>query len=131
MAPAVLLNAQPGEYVLDLCAAPGGKSSLLAASLRGEGLLVSCEPDSGRASILSSTLERLGVSVWPSEANFLLVRMPDAHRVRCLLRDEHSILVRDFSSTPGLKDCLRVTVGTPAENDEVVSAISQILSRED
>ena len=78
-----------------------------------------------------SSLERLGVRVWPSEANFLLVRMPDAHRVRCLLRDEHSILVRDFSSTPGLRDCLRVTVGTPAENDEVVSAISQILSRED
>ncbi len=61
MAPAVLLNAQPGEYVLDLCAAPGGKSSLLAASLMGEGLLVSCEPDSSRASLLSATLERMGV----------------------------------------------------------------------
>ena len=61
MAPAALLNAQPGEYVLDLCAAPGGKSSLLAAALNDEGLLVSCEPDSGRASLLSSTLERMGV----------------------------------------------------------------------
>ena len=60
MAPASLLNAQPGEHVLDLCAAPGGKSSLIAAALKGQGALVSCEPDGGRASLLSSTLERMG-----------------------------------------------------------------------
>ena len=41
MAPAGLLDVQPGERVLDLCAAPGGKTTQLAAALRGEGLLTS------------------------------------------------------------------------------------------
>ena len=40
MAPAGLLDVQPGMKVLDLCAAPGGKTTQLAAALRGEGLLV-------------------------------------------------------------------------------------------
>lgn len=62
MAPAMVLNVQPGEKVLDLCAAPGGKSGQLAAALRGEGLLVANEPEPARAKILSATLERLGVA---------------------------------------------------------------------
>ncbi len=61
MAPAVALNVRPGERVLDLCAAPGGKSGQLAAALQGEGLLVANEPEPARAKILSATLERLGV----------------------------------------------------------------------
>ena len=47
--------------VLDLCAAPGGKSSQLAAALRGQGLLVSNEYVAARAEILKSNLERMGV----------------------------------------------------------------------
>lgn len=61
MAPAMLLSPRPGERVLDLCAAPGGKSSQLALAMRGEGVLVSNEPDAGRARALSGNLERLGV----------------------------------------------------------------------
>ena len=77
---------------------------------------------------LSSRLAALeGVRVWPSESNFLLVRVPDAHRVWERLRDEHSILVRDFSRTPGLADCLRITVGTPEENDRVIAALSALM----
>ena len=68
-----------------------------------------------------------GVRVWPSQGNFLLVRMPDAGIVRTRLRDEHSILVRDFSSSQGLEDCLRITVGTPEENDELIDAIASLL----
>ena len=60
-APADLLEVRPGHKVLDLCAAPGGKSSQLAAALGGEGLLVSSEYDSGRAVILRQNLERMGV----------------------------------------------------------------------
>ena len=61
MAPAVLLAPQPGERVLDLCAAPGGKTTQLAAMLQGEGLLVCNEINPKRAKILSSNVERFGV----------------------------------------------------------------------
>ena len=61
MLPAAILDAQPGEKVLDLCAAPGGKSSQIAAALMGEGLLISNEPDTKRAKMLAGNLERLGV----------------------------------------------------------------------
>ena len=62
MAPAALLDAQPGERVLDLCAAPGGKSTQLAAAMQGKGLLVCNEINAKRARILSSNIERLGVT---------------------------------------------------------------------
>lgn len=62
MAPVTLLEVQPGEKVLDLCAAPGGKSTQLAAALQGEGLLVCNEIHPARAAILSENIERMGVS---------------------------------------------------------------------
>ena len=58
---APLLGVKPGMRVLDLCAAPGGKSSQLAAALQGQGLLVSNEYVAARADILKSNLERMGV----------------------------------------------------------------------
>lgn len=62
MAPAAYLDAQPGEKILDLCAAPGGKSTQIAAAMRGEGLLVSNEIHPARAKILSENMERMGVT---------------------------------------------------------------------
>lgn len=62
MAPARLLDAQPEERVLDLCAAPGGKSTQLAAAMRGQGLLVCNELHPKRARILASNLERWGAT---------------------------------------------------------------------
>ena len=61
MAPARLLAPQAGERVLDLCAAPGGKSTQLAAAMDGQGLLVCNEIHPKRAKILSSNIERMGV----------------------------------------------------------------------
>ena len=61
MAPARLLDAQPGERVLDLCAAPGGKTTQLAAAMQGRGLLVCNEIHPRRAQVLASNVERLGI----------------------------------------------------------------------
>lgn len=61
MAAVAVLKPIPGERVLDLCAAPGGKSTQIADALDGQGLLVSNEPVPGRAKILSRNLERMGV----------------------------------------------------------------------
>ncbi|KRL00069.1 RsmB/NOP family class I SAM-dependent RNA methyltransferase [Liquorilactobacillus capillatus] len=52
----------PGERVLDLCAAPGGKSTQVAAKLAGEGLLVANEIDRKRAGILAENIERVGAA---------------------------------------------------------------------
>lgn len=61
MAPVTLLEVQPGERVLDLCAAPGGKSTQIAAALQGEGLLICNEIHPARAKILSENVERMGI----------------------------------------------------------------------
>ena len=61
MLPAAVLNAQPGEHVLDLCAAPGGKSTQSGLRMGGEGVLVCNEPVWERAKILSQNIERMGI----------------------------------------------------------------------
>ena len=62
MAVAALSGVRPGMRVLDLCAAPGGKSTQLASMLAGEGVLYSNEIHPARAKILSQNIERMGIS---------------------------------------------------------------------
>ena len=61
MSAAPLLGVKPGERVLDLCSAPGGKGTQLACAMDGKGLIVLNEPVSSRAKILSGNVERMGV----------------------------------------------------------------------
>ncbi len=62
MAAAVLLDPQPGEWILDLAAAPGGKATHIAARMGDEGVLVANEVSRRRASVLAMNLERMGVT---------------------------------------------------------------------
>ena len=89
-APAALLDVQPGMRVADLCAAPGGKTSQLAAALQGQGLLVANEYVAARAEVLRQNLERMGVTnalitnedtarlaaAWPGRFDRVLVDAP-------------------------------------------------------
>ncbi|MFA5844478.1 MAG: histidinol-phosphate transaminase [Coriobacteriia bacterium] len=69
-----------------------------------------------------------GVSVFPSEANFVMFRVAQASAVWRDLLHNHSVLVRDFSRTPGLEDCLRVTVGTDEECRRFLTAMQETLA---
>ncbi len=62
MAPVHFLDPKPGETILDLCAAPGGKSTQIAVKMKGEGILVTNEINRDRAKILALNVERLGIN---------------------------------------------------------------------
>jgi histidinol-phosphate aminotransferase len=75
---------------------------------------------------LGEALQALkGVTVYPSEANFFLIRVPDADRAYAALK-EQNVLVRNLN--PGIRNCLRVTVGTPDENRILITALREALS---
>ncbi len=77
---------------------------------------------------LVAALTSLPVEQWRSDANFVLFRpldRPGRDVWRGLL--DRSVLVRDCSSWPGLEGCLRVTVGTAAEDDAFLSALTEVL----
>ena len=77
---------------------------------------------------MAAALADLAVDSWPSDANFILFRPRerDADEVwRTLL--EHSVLIRNCASWDGLKGCLRVTIGTPDENDRFLRALKESL----
>jgi histidinol-phosphate aminotransferase len=80
-----------------------------------------------RAAVAASLAKLPGVSVFPSEANFILFRVPDAAATFETLK-AHGILIKNVGSAhPLLRNCLRVTVGTPQENTAFIAALTAAL----
>ena len=69
-----------------------------------------------------------GVTVYPSNANFLLIRTEKAQELTAFYA-AGGIGVRHFSGSPGLEGCIRITVGTPAENEAVVLAAQTFFAK--
>ena len=77
---------------------------------------------------LAAALADMAVTAWPSQANFVLFRpeaRPGSEVWQALL--DRSVLVRDFTTMPGVEGCLRVTVGTRRENDRFLDALREAL----
>lgn len=92
-----LLDPQPGEDVLDACAAPGGKSGLLAELMNNRGHLIACDRDSARLVALRENLNQLRVTI-----------------ARTILHDWHS------PATPGMGAFDRILVDAPCSNTGVM-----------
>ena len=83
--------------------------------------------------------ERLGCTVFPSKANFFLLRPPasavslgerDRRRATELyqtLLEKHRLVVRRFAGRPGLENLLRISVGSPEHNDLFLSSLAELL----
>lgn len=76
---------------------------------------------------LSQALEQLPMvkKVHPSDANFILVQIDDAHQIYNKLVDK-GIIVRDRSKVSLCEGCLRITIGTPAENDHLLNTLTRL-----
>jgi len=72
-----LLDPQPGDLVLDACAAPGGKAALMAEMMGNEGQIIACDPKPRRMEILADNLKRLGVTC----ATYLPVEWGNTHNL--------------------------------------------------
>jgi histidinol-phosphate aminotransferase len=79
-----------------------------------------------RRQALAAALTRLGVGVYPSSANFLMVRFKDSADTIARALLHHRILVLSLADY-GLRDCMRITVGSDEANARLVAALSQIL----
>jgi histidinol-phosphate aminotransferase len=79
---------------------------------------------------VSSALGELGVEVFPSGANFVLMRFVD-HDAGVVWRRlvDCGVLIRDCSGWSHLDGCLRVTIGLPEENDRFLDAMARALRR--
>lgn len=80
MSAAALLRPEPGDFVLDLCAAPGGKSTQLASYMGQEGLLISNEIHPERCKILSRNTERMGIAnavITNEDSSLLAEKFPE------------------------------------------------------
>lgn len=78
--------------------------------------------------LFAAALRRLKVFFWPSEANFLLVKIGAKHKEFVTAMRRRGVLVRDRSSDPGCNGCVRITIGTLEHTAKGVEALGESLA---
>ena len=112
-------------YSVDAISQVVGEEVVKARSLFDEGI---AQAKAGRAELIAELEAIDGITVYPSDANFIMFKVQFAMRVWKEMSERYSVLVRDVSGDPRLPDCLRVTVGTPEENARFIEALKSVLS---
>lgn len=84
---ALCVEAAPGQTVLDLCAAPGGKTLLLAEQMQDTGQLVSCDVTENRVGLIRAAVQRMGFACVETRCNDAAHPAPDLPMADCILTD--------------------------------------------
>jgi histidinol-phosphate aminotransferase len=66
--------------------------------------------------------------LFPSDTNYILIKIQDAVSVQKLLANE-GVIIRDRSNQPGLENCLRITVGTHGQNEQLLRSLHKVLNK--
>lgn len=111
-------------YSVDAISQIVGEEVVAGAGLFADDIAASCAE---RSRLIEALGGMGGVEVHPSQANFILFKVGHATSVWKELHEKHSVLVRDVSGDPRLAGCLRVSVGTPEENDRFLDALASVL----
>jgi histidinol-phosphate aminotransferase len=77
---------------------------------------------------LAQLFDELGLRYWPSQTNFVLLRVGANVKAFVEAMRRRGILVRDSSANPGRAGCVRITIGTPSQMDAVLSAIREAIA---
>jgi histidinol-phosphate aminotransferase len=77
---------------------------------------------------LEQLFEEMGLRFWPSQTNFVLVRVGAKAKAFVESMQRRGILVRDSSANPGCDECVRITVGTSGQMDGVLQAIREAIA---
>jgi histidinol-phosphate aminotransferase len=118
------------ERILPPYTFPTPSIDIVVQALGPESLRVSAE----RVKLLRLERDRLSrslanvpqvIKVWPSEANFVLVETRDGKRFQEAAH-KAGILIRAYADEPLLENCVRITVGTPEENDRLLQAVAGV-----
>ena len=76
---------------------------------------------------VQGALAALGLHSWPSQANFLLVRIGEKHHEFVSAMRQRAVLVRDRSSDPGCAGCVRITIGSEVQTTQLIAALGEVV----
>jgi len=76
---------------------------------------------------MAKSLQEMNFTIFPSDANFLLVKYPTASKIAKQLADESALIIREFGNKKLLENCVRISIATPEQNELLLTAIKKLI----